>query len=433
VDIRRNIYSLGAGSFTVAQFASALNTLKANGTYDAFIHRHHDAMMRSCLLPGETGTQRNAAHRGPSFGPWHRYYLRDLERALQSVTPGMTLPYWPWENDAALADPRTAALWTAAYIGSDGAGSNDFVPNGPFQHWVGLVMSTGMGLSPRPTAGIVRRLGRDPFGGVPTLPGLGEVNNSLGETPYDNAPWSEVSTPSFRNRLEGWLRRPTEPAGPRMHNRVHTWVGGDMMAGTSPNDPVFFLHHANIDRLWARWQASPAGAPYGPTIGAPPGHGLNDAMFDLGTAGVTPAACLDHFAMGYMYDTESPGLAAQSAGEHVAIQVSAGNLTQLSVMYSNIGMTSWLRGGATQVNLVPAPVHSPSAYSAWASNWVSPSAYATPVQTVVPPGQLATFTFNVRPPANTPPGQYTFEGELVLASTGVPLQSPTYRQVVIVQ
>lgn len=27
-----------------------------------------------------------------------------------------------------------------------------------------------------------------------------------------------------------------------------------MNAFTSPNDPVFFLHHANIDRIWCKWQ-----------------------------------------------------------------------------------------------------------------------------------------------------------------------------------
>jgi tyrosinase len=428
MDIRRNVYRLGAGSFSVAQVAAAFNTLKANGTYDTFIHRHHDAMMHATLLPGETGTLRNAAHRGPSFGPWHRYYLRDLERDLQAITPGLTLPYWDWGTDAALADPRTAPLWTAAYIGGDGIGASDYVPNGPFSSWVGLVMPTGsMTLSPRSTPGIVRRLARDPGGGSPTLPTNADVNTTLGVTPYDNAPWSEISAPSFRNRLEGW------PSGPTMHNRVHTWVGGDMMAGTSPNDPVFFLHHANVDRLWAQWQASPVAAPYTPAAGGPPGHNVGDAMFELGAAGITPASVLDHYAMGYMYDTESPGLAAAGAGPNAAITVSPGAIAQLSANYTNVGTASWVRATATQVNLVPAPVHSPSSLSTWASNWISPSAYATTVQAVVAPGQLAMFIFAIRPPANTPLGQYTLEGELVLASTGVPLQSPTWRQLVSVQ
>ena len=52
------------------------------------------------------------------------------------------------------------------------------------------------------------------------------------------------------------------------HTMIHPWVGrvisqddprtarrGTMIVSTSPNDPVFFLHHANVDRLWAAWQA----------------------------------------------------------------------------------------------------------------------------------------------------------------------------------
>jgi len=31
-----------------------------------------------------------------------------------------------------------------------------------------------------------------------------------------------------------------------------------MTPAWSPNDPIFFLHHGNIDRLWWRFQASAA-------------------------------------------------------------------------------------------------------------------------------------------------------------------------------
>lgn len=27
-----------------------------------------------------------------------------------------------------------------------------------------------------------------------------------------------------------------------------------MGPATSPNEPLFFLHHANVDRAWAKWQ-----------------------------------------------------------------------------------------------------------------------------------------------------------------------------------
>src|SRR5829696_1697483 len=38
-----------------------------------------------------------------------------------------------------------------------------------------------------------------------------------------------------------------------MHNQVHVWIGGDMGPATSPNDPVFYLNHCNVDRIWEAW------------------------------------------------------------------------------------------------------------------------------------------------------------------------------------
>ncbi len=67
------------------------------------------------------------------------------------------------------------------------------------------------------------------------LPTQGLVDEVLKLTPF---------TP-FQSNLES------------LHNHVHNAVGGDMDTARSPNDPLFFLHHANIDRLWAQWEASP--------------------------------------------------------------------------------------------------------------------------------------------------------------------------------
>ena len=45
-----------------------------------------------------------------------------------------------------------------------------------------------------------------------------------------------------------------------IHNSGHVWVGGTMgMISTAPSDPIFWMHHAEIDRIWAEWQASNAG------------------------------------------------------------------------------------------------------------------------------------------------------------------------------
>ena len=60
--------------------------------------------------------------------------------------------------------------------------------------------------------------------------------------------------------LEGWGGPNNE--GPhhgilnppsRMHNQGHIWTGGTMLSAASPNDPAFFYHHANVDRLYQHW------------------------------------------------------------------------------------------------------------------------------------------------------------------------------------
>jgi hypothetical protein len=38
------------------------------------------------------------------------------------------------------------------------------------------------------------------------------------------------------------------------HAAVHIAIGGTMNSSSSPADPIFFLHHANLDRIWAEWQ-----------------------------------------------------------------------------------------------------------------------------------------------------------------------------------
>jgi tyrosinase len=133
-----------------------------------------------------------------------------------------------------------------------------------------------------------------------SLPTQQAVNAAKAVVPYDSAPWNANSSTngSFRNRLEGVI-----------HNPGHMWVGGSMMAMSSPNDPVFWLHHCNIDRLWAEWQREHPDQQYLPPSGTPgvvTGHGLDDPMppWNNETTPPTPRSVLDHHALGYTYDNE---------------------------------------------------------------------------------------------------------------------------------
>jgi tyrosinase len=288
---RRNILSMPLAD--VQRLTQAFNTLKANGTYDGLIRRHMQAMQ----TPTPAGSSRNAAHRGPVFLPWHRAVLLEVEAALQAVDPGIAgLPYWAWQDEAALngGDPRRSRLWTADYLGTDGDPTRgNRVLNGPFAGWFALIYnSTSRTFVSRSTPGLVRRLGRDP-NGSPSLPTPAQVTDATNNSRYDAAPW-DASVSTFRNRVEGWS------AGPRLHNLVHRWVGGDMLAGTSPNDPVFWLNHANVDRLWWLWQQRWGISSYQPVSGGPVGHNLNDTMQFL-TTPRTPASVLDNTRLGITY------------------------------------------------------------------------------------------------------------------------------------
>jgi tyrosinase len=133
---------------------------------------------------------------------------------------------------------------------------------------------------------------------------------------YDVPPWSPTSSVGFRNRLEGWLAKRADYRywldGSQMHNRVHVWVGGHMTANTSPNDPVFWLNHAYVDKLWSDWQAMmsdsmpgmqmPRSDFYVPSKDGPPGHNLDDPLTPWKDA--TPRDMLDPAALGYQYDTD---------------------------------------------------------------------------------------------------------------------------------
>lgn len=105
------------------------------------------------------------------------------------------------------------------------------------------------------------------------------------------------------------------PSQPKLqlHNRVHVWVGGNMLLMTSPDDPVFFLHHCFIDKVSAEWQElqkinNPDGAPhYAPMPEGPAGHNIDD---DIRPGAHTIRQVLDTAALDYTYEqpqTHGPG------------------------------------------------------------------------------------------------------------------------------
>jgi hypothetical protein len=99
------------------------------------------------------------------------------------------------------------------------------------------------------------------------------------------------------------------------HGQVHVWVGGPGGLMTDPNtaalDPIFWLHHSNIDRLWSAWlsdgNSNPTSASWTSRQFA-----LRDAQGASATMQVTDV--LDSVTqLGYTY-ADQPAVAAASEG-----------------------------------------------------------------------------------------------------------------------
>jgi hypothetical protein len=287
--------------------------------YDDYVYIHQQSMAgHPANDPGP-----HPGHRGPAFFPWHREFLRQLENDLRSVSgdPSICLPYWDWSRDQQPSDAGYPFI--ADLLGGNGAGAGIVVPDGVFSSANGWVLNIADAYDNVPAhQNALSSLQRD-FGnnGAATLPAPGDVTGSLAVTVYDQAPWNIASAgnASFRNLVEGWVG----PSNINMHNRVHVWVGGSMLPGTSPNDPVFFLNHAKEDELWAVWmQKYPSVPHYLPNDSEilPPGHThlkrLSDHMDSLteyfGAATIDrPVDLLDHKAITW-YDTDLPDIVLES-------------------------------------------------------------------------------------------------------------------------
>lgn len=265
-------------------------------TYDLYA-AFHQAIF-SVTTPGEFFPV-NGGHGGPAFGPWHRELLIRFELDLQRMVAGVMLPYWDWTDHAGTEDE----IFSDAYFGPNGGPGGvgggtvrsgyfafDAPDTGtnptPKPAWWPLINSPGNPEHGTELPGwrisdlleegqgtwLRRFLGNnepgafpDPFAGLATK---AQVFAMMASTLF------EGNASSFRSRIEG-----QDP----FHNYVHRWVSGHMETGASPNDPIFFLHHCNIDRLWAMWQmdghAGAGGYPNPVTTSFSTGHNLTDRMW----------------------------------------------------------------------------------------------------------------------------------------------------------
>ena len=249
--------------------------------WDEYVAVHR--MIQSANAPGVAGLI-NFGHGGSgtgaySFMSWHRYFLYRFELQLQSYVPGVMLPYWDW------TDP--ASIMTDTFLGPNGDAT------GVVQQGYFAVNKPGTGANatalpawwpaslngwtlpahfPTIWEGGLRR----DVGGA--LPSADDIHDTLASSTYS----------AFQSALESGNGL---ASGHQMHNGLHGYIGGHMSNPTaSPFDPIFYMHHCNIDRLWAMWQMDGHANEY-PASGGNPQHNRNDIMYPWigATAGYSTA------------------------------------------------------------------------------------------------------------------------------------------------
>lgn len=255
------------------RLADALNDLYDDGLITQFANLHNDSWAH--------------IHWEPQFLPWHRYFIGELEKALRAIDDRIMLPFWDWTR----ADSRNldSGVWKSFFGGRANS-------DGRFDHWD------------------LTRAASDPDFGLPTIENVGAA--------IDAGSFTE-----FRENVEPGV----------VHVRGHTWTGGDMDSGFSPRDPLFYLHHCNVDRIWAIWQLTNPGLQQYDTTAIPSDGNSGGAPVDLNSpmvGGATPASMLDHRALGVVYPIDD-ALAAIRPAATTGDPVDA-TLTTTTVWFNDI-------------------------------------------------------------------------------------------------
>ncbi len=292
--VRKAIHTLTATSPEVLALKAGIKAMKAKAltrfdsfTFQGNIHRN------SC------------PHANWFFLPWHRMYLFWFEQHCRKASgnPEFSLPYWDWT-----ADTRLPAFFYTDPVFADTTRvqrSGEGFPE--------LLRRTNAGVSVQQARAFVDNIfGPAAIAKMMASTRFLEFGSARAATQRGNASFGALES------------------GP--NNNAHGFVGGNMgQVAVSPRDPIFWLHHCNIDRLWAMWAQGkgPNALPPNPAPGEAPPSLTTDFFRNFKLSGFTnlegqPVAVavsevLDFMAMGYTYDTVRPSttglsLAADAGG-----------------------------------------------------------------------------------------------------------------------
>jgi tyrosinase len=280
LQIRKSVTELNTEE--IHAFVNAVDTLKSTyregssiSILDEFVTLHVAAM--GMMFPGSTGPAHgvNTAHTLPAFLAWHREYLDRFEKALQSIDPSVTIPYWDWTDPDALN-----IMFQDNFLGDRGSGEIIDIPNvGKFE---GGTVTTGAFADWE----LIGDINIDP---ITQLSNGTKLNRFVGIPPFDKTVLRQGDIDAlqevdnyeiFRALVEGdtSINSNGMLVGDwQLHNYAHGVIGGALVGdinqtpspanqtkilgtmnniNSSPYDPIFWLNHSNVDRLWAEWQSN---------------------------------------------------------------------------------------------------------------------------------------------------------------------------------
>lgn len=194
--------------------------------------------------------QATHVHGGPAFLPWHRELCNRFEAMLREVDPDLSLHYWDWNDDP-------TPLFTNSFMGSANGDVGD--------PWLNAGLYDP---NPAPADNYrddnVHSLNQNPNGydlhSNPADPPKTLTRNTqagappIGTSNFEGTHWA--TDDEFKNAATYQDFDSLMQGGG--HFLAHDWIGGNLRdPHMSFRDPVVFLLHSNVDRLWAMWQTQP--------------------------------------------------------------------------------------------------------------------------------------------------------------------------------
>ncbi|KFY00717.1 hypothetical protein V490_01234 [Pseudogymnoascus sp. VKM F-3557] len=212
-------------------------------------------------------------HSTGNFLGWHRYYVWTYEQALRTECDYQGhQPYWNWGKYA--LDPVNSPLFDGSDESLSGDGSYFEhtpvgVPGAPPPFDVIVPGNGGGCVTSGPFKDMVVALG--PIAGTldgvtanPTPDGLSynprclrrDISENAAVSTRTNATVSLLTTHDNISDFQDYMQGVFAQGILGVHGGGHFTIGGDPGGDffTSPGDPAFWLHHANIDRIWWIWQ-----------------------------------------------------------------------------------------------------------------------------------------------------------------------------------